>query len=382
VRNGNRFTVIMDDGTRLEARLVGADPRTDIAVLRAERQQPFPFVEFSGGNPPRVGDWVVAIGNPFGLGGTVTAGIVSARGRDIGSGPYDDFIQIDAPVNRGNSGGPTFDQDGRVIGINTAIYSPSGGSVGIGFAIPASIAAPIVAQIRETGSVTRGFLGVMVQPITEEIGRSLGLQQAQGAIVADTPVRDSPAARAGLRAGDAIITVNGEAIRDARDLTRRVAALRPGQAANFEILRGGQRQTVAVEIGRLGDDRRAEQRRPGQGERDDEGTESGKPNQQRGDGGQQPPPRQQTAMIAGLGVSVLPGREGVTVGRVDPNGPAAQRGIRSGDIILDVGGEPVARPEDVTARLDAARQQGRNSILLRVRSGDRSRFVAIPVQQG
>lgn len=361
VDGATNLQIVMDDGTRLDARLVGTDPRTDLALLKAERQQPFPFVRF-GQAQPRVGDWVIAIGNPFGLGGTVTAGIVSARGREIGAGPYDDFIQIDAPVNRGNSGGPTFDVDGNVIGINTAIYSPSGGSVGIGFAIPASVAEPVISQLRDGGSVTRGWLGVQIQSVTEEIARSLGLQNAQGALVAE-PQPNSPAATAGIRSGDLIVGLNGEPVRDARDLTRRVAAIAPGQTARFDILRNGQRQTVEVTLGRLpGDVARAEPNRTdprGNGGRGNGGTEN-------------------TAVLDQLGLELAAGRRGVQVVDLDPQGTAAARGLRNGDIILDVAGESVQRPGDVAARLRAARSDGRASALVRVRSGDQIRFVTLP----
>jgi serine protease Do len=361
VDGANEITVVLDDGTRLPARLVAADDRTDIAVIRVEAQgRTFSFVPFAR-TQPRVGDWVIAIGNPFGLGGTVTAGIVSARGRDIGSGA-EDFVQIDAPVNRGNSGGPTFNADGEVIGINTAIYSPSGGSVGIGFAIPASVAEPIVAQLREGGSVTRGWLGVQIQSVTDDIARSLGMARTEGAIVAE-PQPNSPAARAGIRSGDVIVGLNGEPVRDARDLTRRVGALRPGQEARFEILRGGDRQTVAVTIGRLGEEGRRAQG-PSSGD-------AGKP------GAQAPA----TASLDRLGLQLSPGRNGVVVSDVAPNSVAAQRGLREGDVIVDVGGQEVARPADVATRIEAARSAGRSQVLLLVRSQNGMRFIPLPTDR-
>ena len=210
--------VTADDGKTYTAKVIGTDPRTDLALIKVDGRNDFPFVRLAE-TPPRIGDWVLAVGNPFGLGGTVTAGIVSARGRDIGAGPYDDFIQIDAPVNKGNSGGPTFDVDGNVIGVNTAIFSPSGGSVGIAFAIPAETVKTVVAQLKDKGSVTRGWIGVQIQPVTHDIADSLGIKTAEGALVAE-PQADSPAAKAGIKAGDVIVKVNGDPVKDARMLSR------------------------------------------------------------------------------------------------------------------------------------------------------------------
>lgn len=357
VKDGGEFTVVTDAGKRLTAKLVGSDERTDLAVLKVSDGTSFPFVKLSE-QQPRVGDWVVAIGNPFGLGGTVTAGIVSARGRDIGSDPYNDYIQIDAPVNRGNSGGPTFNLDGEVIGINTAIYSPTGGSVGIGFAIPASVAAPIVSQIQASGTVTRGWLGVQIQSVTEEIAKSLGLDKPEGAIVADTQP-NSPAAKAGIHSQDVILAVNGEPVHDSRELTRMVANLTPGSTAHFDVFRRGQRQTIDVQIGKLGEQQQA----------------SVNPSQSQQNA-------QNPASVASLGLTLAPvreGDEGVLVQRVDPRGPAAQQGIRSGDVIVDVGGEPVSSPADVTRALTAARDAGRSSVLARIRSRDQLHLVPLPV---
>ena len=357
VEGGGEYHVVTDDGRDLRAKLVGRDARTDLALLKVDADKPFPFVTFSA-SQPRVGDWVVAIGNPFGLGGTVTAGIVSARGRDIGSGPYDDFLQIDAPVNRGNSGGPTFNLDGEVIGINTAIFSPSGGSVGIGFAIPSNVAENVVAQLRKDGAVVRGWLGVRIQPVTEEIAGSIGLGEAKGALVADIEPA-SPAARAGVKPGDVILAIDGTAIRDSRDLQRRVAALKPGSSQRLDVLRRGQKQTVTVEFGQLPGEPEQAQLAP-----DSEGEPS---------------------RLGGLGLTLVPakrGGEGVTIAAVDPRGPAASQGIRAGDVILDIGGETVAQPADVRAKLADARQSGLRSVLARIRQNGRSLFVALPVQQG
>jgi serine protease Do len=243
--------VTMDDGRTLDAKVVGTDPKTDLAVLKVKEGGNFPYVPFAA-KTPRVGDWVVAIGNPFGLGGTVTAGIVSARGRDIGAGPYDDFLQIDAPVNRGNSGGPTFNLNGEVVGVNTAIASPSGGSVGIAFAIPSDSAQTIVASLKENGSVARGFIGVQIQPVTKDIAEAMGLKEPKGALVAEA-VRGGPADKAGLKRGDAIIAVEGQPIREPKDLSRRIAAFDPGKSVSLTVLRDGKERNVTIEIGRQND---------------------------------------------------------------------------------------------------------------------------------
>ena len=233
VQNAESVRVTTDDGKSFTAKVIGTDPRTDLALIKVEGGN-FPFVKLAD-ETPRVGDWVLAVGNPFGLGGTVTAGIVSARGRDIGAGPYDDFIQIDAPVNKGNSGGPTFDVDGQVIGVNTAIYSPSGGSVGIAFAIPAATVKNVVAQLRDKGSVTRGWIGVQIQPVTPDIADSMGLKEAAGALVAE-PQPDSPATKAGIKSGDVITSVNGSPVRDARQLARRIGTMSPGTSVTLGLI--------------------------------------------------------------------------------------------------------------------------------------------------
>jgi len=347
--------VTTDDGKTYPAKVIGTDPRTDLALIKVEGRKDFPVSKLADGNP-RVGDWVLAVGNPFGLGGTVTAGIVSARGRDIGAGPYDDFIQIDAPVNKGNSGGPTFDVDGNVIGVNTAIFSPSGGSVGIAFAIPAETVKNVVAQLKEKGSVTRGWLGVQIQPVTRDIADSLGMKNAEGAIVAE-PQANSPAAKAGIKAGDVIVRVNGETIKDARMLARKVSALAPGSKANLDVIRDGKEQQVALTIGDMPRGRLASAA-----------------------GSEQEP------AAPALGLTLAPadrvsgaGEEGVVVTNVDPDGPAAERGFKVGDVILDVGGSKVGNPQDVRKAVADARSNGKKTILMRIKSGDQTRFVAIPV---
>ena len=297
---------------------------------------------------PRIGDWVVAVGNPFGLGGTVTAGIVSAQGRDIGSGPYDDYIQIDAPINKGNSGGPAFDANGDVIGINTAIFSPSGGSVGIGFDIPASTAKMVIAQLKDQGHVTRGWLGVQIQSITPEIADGLGIKETRGALV-DQPQDGSPAAKAGLQAGDIITQFNGAAVRDAHDLARSVAMVAPGTSVKLDIKRDGQDKTLTLTLAEMSDQQQANANSGAQ-------TPSGVPH---------------------LGLTLAPanqvagsGGNGLVVKGVEPNGIAAEHGMKTGDVILDVGGKPVANVGDVRKALADAKSQGKHDVLMRVKRAE------------
>ncbi|WP_025034594.1 Do family serine endopeptidase [Bradyrhizobium sp. DOA9] len=359
VDHAQSVQVTMDDGTTYTAKVVGTDPKTDLALIKVDGKKDFPFVKFSD-QKPRIGDWVVAVGNPFGLGGTVTAGIVSASGRDIGNGPYDDFIQIDAPINKGNSGGPAFDMNGNVIGVNTAIFSPSGGSVGIGFDIPASTAKLVVAQLKDKGAVTRGWLGVQVQPVTSDIADSLGLREARGAIV-DNPQDGSPAAKAGIEAGDVITAVNGTPIKDSRDLARTIAGLAPGTSVKLDVFRKGGSKTMTLALGELPNERQA------------------KGNAEEGRG-------QPGAGTPRLGLSLAPagdvqgaGQNGVVVTDVDPQGPAAERGIRTGDVILNVGGKAVSNAGEVRSELAQAKSSGKRSVLLQVRSAEATRFVAVPL---
>ena len=254
VQNAETVQVTTDDGKSYSAKVIGTDPRTDLALIKIDGKD-FPYVKLSD-NAPRVGDWVLAVGNPFGLGGTVTAGIVSARGRDIGAGPYDDFIQIDAPVNKGNSGGPTFDVDGNVIGVNTAIFSPSGGSVGIAFAIPADTVKSVIAQLRDKGAVTRGWIGVQIQTVTPDIADSMGLKQASGALVSE-PQKDSPAAKAGIASGDVITSVNDQPVKDARDLARKIGTMAPGTSVKLGMIHQGAEKTVTLTLGTLPNEKQA-----------------------------------------------------------------------------------------------------------------------------
>jgi serine protease Do len=247
VNNADSVEITTDAGKSYTAKVIGSDEKTDLALIKVDGSNDFPYVKFADGTP-RVGDWVIAVGNPFGLGGTVTAGIVSARGRDIGAGAYDDFIQIDAPVNKGNSGGPAFDENGNVIGVTTAIYSPSGGSVGIGFAIPADTAKSVVDQLKQSGTVTRGWIGVQVQTVTQDIADSMGLKKTEGALVAE-PQADGPAAKAGVASGDLIQSVNGQEVKDSRDLAKKIGAINPGSTATLGIVHNGAEKTVSLTVG-------------------------------------------------------------------------------------------------------------------------------------
>jgi serine protease Do len=353
VDRANNVQVTADDGRTYTARVIGTDPRTDLALIKVDGRSDFPYVSLADG-PPRIGDWVLAIGNPFGLGGTVTAGIVSSTGRDIGSGPYDDFIQIDAPVNRGNSGGPTFDVNGHVIGVNTAIFSPSGGNVGIAFAIPASTVKSVVAQLRDRGSVTRGWIGVQIQPVTAEIAESLNLNTTQGALVAE-PQAGSPAVTAGIRAGDIITKVNGNPVRDARELARTIGAMPPNTSVRLTVLRGGSEQDITLTLGELPNQReaRATPERP----QENRGTE-----------------------VPRLGLTLAPadgGAEGVTITNVEQGSIAAEHGFRQGDVILSIANKPVKSPAEVRDMFTDAQKGGARNILVRVRSGDSIRFVAV-----
>ena len=360
VSRGKTVEVQTDDNKTYTAKVVGTDPKTDLALLKVDGRNDFPFVKLAD-KAPRIGDWVLAVGNPFGLGGTVTAGIVSARGRDIGNGPYDDFVQIDAPINRGNSGGPTFDVDGNVIGVNTAIFSPSGGSIGIGFAVPSDTVKTVVAQLKEHGTVSRGWIGVQIQPVTADIAESLGLKTAEGALVAEAQP-DGPALKAGIASGDVITTVNGEMVKDARDLARKIGSTAPGADVKLRVVRKGEQKTITLKLADYPQEQQANLR-PGN----------------RGDD------RQEDASPA-LGLTLAPAGsvagssgEGVVVTDVSPDGPAAERGFKTGDVILDVGGKKVGNPGDVRQALADARSQGKRTVLMRVKSGDATRFVALPV---
>ncbi len=367
VDGAEEITVTLPSGEALEAEVVGQDPQTDIALLRvdaasADLDAALPEVRFGDSDGTRIGDWVLAIGNPFGLGGTATAGIVSARGRDIASGPYDDYLQIDAPINSGNSGGPVFNAAGEVIGINTAIFSPNGGNIGIGFAIPSNQAELVLAQLRSDGTVTRGWLGVQIQDVDESIAEVFGLDAADGALVAEV-VAGSPAADAGLEVGDVVVAVDEREIGSSRDLARAVGLHDAGEDVELSLIRDGRERTVDVELGRRAQDQ-AVARRPGSG-----------------------PARGSAAGDLGLELDDLNAatRErygfdadvaGAIVTRVLPGSEAAARGIRPGDVIVSVDRQPTGDADEVAAALTAARDADQGALVL-VRRGDSQRFVAL-----
>jgi serine protease Do len=355
--------VTLTDGTEYEATVKGRDPATDLALLKVEAKQPLPYVMFGDSGHARVGEWVVAVGNPFGLGGTATAGIISARGRDIHSGPFDDYLQIDAPINMGNSGGPVFDMNGQVIGINTAIYSPSGGSVGIGFAIPAAMAQPIVAQLRDGGEVQRGWLGVEIQELDADAADSLGLADAKGALVASV-APDSPAAKAGIKPGDVIRSFDGKPVDHIKDLTRLVAATGEDKVP-LEVWRHGKLTKVSAKITRKdSDDAQLAFNPKAQADHD------------AGDGK--------------LGLALAPvdaqaraqfqledTAKGAVIMGVRPDSPAADEGLRPGDVIEMVNQQEVTGPQQVVDAAKQAVDQNRKALLLLVRRGDDKRFVTL-----
>ncbi|MCF3935094.1 Do family serine endopeptidase [Acuticoccus sp. M5D2P5] len=358
VDGAEEVDVILQNGEVINATVVGVDDKTDLALVKVDHDTDLPFVSFAD-HETRVGDWVVAVGNPFGLGGTVTAGIVSARGREIGAGPYDDFLQIDAPINRGNSGGPTFNLNGNVVGVNTAIYSPSGGSVGIGFAIPASIASDVIDDLKDDGVVTRGWLGVQIQPITPEIAESLGRDTVIGALVTE-PQAGSPAEKAGLKAGDAILSVDGTDVEGPRDLARTISGRSPDETVKLQIWRDGKAETVDVTLGKLSADE------------SETSTRTSSNSEQGSDAADL------------LGMTLAPTSDvgidgpGLAVVEVDPDGAAAESGIRVGDVILQAGGVDVASAGDLENGIGQADTEGRKNVLLKLQSGENTRFVALP----
>jgi len=359
--------VTTDDGKTHNAKVIGTDPRTDLALIKVEGG-PFPFVKLAD-KTPRIGDWVLAVGNPFGLGGTVTAGIVSARGRDIGASAYDDFIQIDAPVNKGNSGGPTFDTEGNVIGVNTAIFSPSGGSVGIAFAIPADTVQNVVTQLREHGVVTRGWIGVQIQPVTQDIADSLGLKKAQGALVAQ-PQAGSPAEKAGVEAGDVITAVNDQPVVDARDLAKKIGAMSPDTTVKLTVIHKGSEKTVSLTLAKMPLNTEAN---AGPNDRNDRGRNTDDGNLDLGKLGLTLAPAER---VAGAG------HEGVVVTDVDSAGAAAEHGFSTGDVILEVAGKTVSTPAEVRQAINTTRSEGKRTVLMRVKKGDQTRYIALPVGKG
>jgi serine protease Do len=371
IAEADEIQVVFSDDSSYEAELIGKDSKTDLALLKIkESNGPFPSVEFADSDDVRVGDWMIAIGNPFGLGNTVTAGIISARSRDIRAGPYDDFLQVDAPINRGNSGGPSFNLDGKVIGINTAIFSPSGGNVGIGFAIPANLAVPVINSLKEDGRVKRGWLGVRIQTVTDEIAESMGLDEARGALVASVTA-GGPAELAEIEPGDVVLEFDGKRIDRMRGLPRIVAETSIGKAVDVLIWRRGEEETVQVELGELPDDEELAAL-----------TEQGSGGGGSSDSGASP--------IDALGVTVatitdemrerfeLPGEaKGVVITEVTEGSMAGEENLRPGDVIVEVGQEEVNSPPEVAAKVNEAKDDDKKSVLLLIDRGGDLRFVAL-----
>ena len=362
IEDADSIEITLTDGKQYQARIIGRDGKTDLALLKVDGAPPLPYVSLGNSAEARIGDWVLAVGNPFGLGGSVNAGIISARGRDINSGPYDNYLQIDAPINRGNSGGPLFDAHGRVIGVNTAIFSPSGGNIGIGFAIPAETAADIVKQLRQSGHVERGWLGVQIQPVSEDVAGSLGLDSTDGVLVADV-LPDSPAMAAGVKSGDVIIEANGQQMHEYRDLTKLIAGLDAGSKIDLKVIRGGKTRTLDVVIGSMPQDDLALS--------------------QPGEAAEEIGPRI-GLFLAPLTPEMRAERgldadaPGVLVAQVEKGSPAQRAGIKAGSLISMVGQEPVKHPDDVARAVREAADQDRPSVLLRVEQDGEQRFVAVP----
>jgi len=366
VAGADEITVGLSDGTEYDARIVGLDEQTDLALLKVDADVEFPFVTLEDDANYRVGDWVVAVGNPFGLGGTATAGIISAIGRPIGNATYNDFIQVDAPINRGNSGGPTFDLSGNVIGVNSQIFSPTGGNVGIGFAIPSDVASRIIDQLMSDGRVARGWLGVSIQNVTDDIAEALGLEETGGAIVSSI-VSDSPAAQAGFEREDIVLEINGEAVDGSRDLTRRVGAFAAGEEVRFRVLRDGRERTLRVTLGdRPSEDDLNAMQSAGQAE----------------------------AEASYFGMSLVPmsdedrerygieaGTSGLVVDALERGSEPAEKGITTGDIILEAGGTSLAEPDDFRQAVARAREDGRSAILLLVETRGGQRYVALQLDE-
>jgi serine protease Do len=365
IEGADEITVTLQDNTSLKAKVLGRDETGDIALLQVKPDKPLPAVPFGDSDAERVGDWVLAIGNPFGLGGTVTAGIVSARGRDIHQGPYDDFIQTDAAINRGNSGGPLFNMDGQVIGMNTAIYSPSGGSIGIGFSIPANLVKAVVTQLKDFGHPRRGWLGVRIQQVTPDIAESLGLHDASGAMVAG--VNDGgPADKAKIHNGDIILKFNGQDVKEMRSLPRIVADSEVGKSVPVLLWRDGKQVTVQATLDEKPDDVKVASATPAE------------------------KPEQKTTEISGLGVKLAPitqemkdkfslgsDQKGVVITDVTPNSSAAERGLKAGDVIVEVQQGAVASPSDVQQKVDSVRKENRKSVLMLIQRQDGLQWVPL-----
>jgi serine protease Do len=374
IEGAAEVTVIFNDGQRLRAEIVGKDSKIDIAVLRVKPEKPLKSVRFGDSDRVRVGDWVMAVGNPFGLGGTVTVGILSARNRNINSGPYDDYLQTDASINRGNSGGPLFNMAGEVVGVNTAILSPTGGSVGIGFASPSSIVQPVIDQLLRYGETRRGWLGVRIQAVDDQIAESLGLGRARGALVAGIDDK-GPARPAGIRAGDVIVRFDGQEVRNSTDLPRIVASTPVGKEVSVTVMRGGKEESLKVILGRLED-----------GERQASLGGGATP------GGDVKPPASAVQRALGMefaGMSAALRKQynirdtvnGVVVTKIDGNSPAAEKRVQPGDVVVEINQQAVKEPSDIVTRMAEAKKQGRKSMLFLVSNAQGEvRFVALPVE--
>lgn len=372
INEAQEITVTFSDNTKYKATIIGRDSKTDLALLKIDAKKDLPFVALGDSDAMRVGDWVIAIGNPFGLGGSVTQGIISARQRSINAGPFDDFLQTDAPINRGNSGGPLFNTKGEVIGINTAIFSPTGGSVGIGFAIPTALAKPVIAQLKEFGKTHRGWLGVKIQEVSDEVADSVGLDKARGALVLDVS-KDSPADKAGIQAGDVITNFDGKDIAEMRFLPRMVAETKIGKKATITYWRKGKEHTANITVGEL-----------------DEKTEEADAKDASGESGKNNPAGTET--LLGLDLAPLSPTlrqrykidsqtGGVLVVDVASGSEMAKRGVQPGDVLVDVNGEAVKAVSDVKKAFDAAKKQGRKFALVKISRGGEDAFVPLPVSE-
>lgn len=356
VENADKVTVVFDNGDEVSAKVVGTDAKTDLAVVKIDGKTDLPFVKLAE-DEVRVGEWVVAVGNPFGLGGTVTAGIVSARGRDIAGSAYGDFLQIDAAVNTGNSGGPDFNTKGEVVGVNTAIFSPNGGNVGIAFAIPASVVKQVTSQLIDSGTVTRGFLGVGIQDVSKDIADSVGLSAGRGALVTE-PTKDSPADKAGIKSGDVITKIDGKEINNALDLSRTIAGKNPGTAVDVTVWRDGKEQQISVTLGKLDEAKVAQ-------------------NDQKPVQDDQPAQPASTS----VGITVVPNAEGpgLLIQDIDPNSAAAEKGFAVGDTILQVNNQDVASVDDFEKAVQSVKDAGRHTALFKALRDGQTRFIALPL---
>lgn len=362
VDGGSAFTVLLADGAELDAKLIGRDPRTDLAVLKVSDKRKFSYVQFADDSKVRVGDWVVAVGNPFGFGGTVTAGIVSARSRDLG-GAYDDFLQIDAAVNRGNSGGPSFNLNGEVVGINTAIFSPNGGNAGIAFAIPASVAKGVVDKLIKDGDIRRGWLGVKIEPVTQDIADSLGLSEAAGALV-NEPQAGSPGEKAGIKVGDVITAVDGDTVKGPKELARKIGSMDPGKEVDLSVWRDGKSISLKLTLGTLPSDPKMASTDPQQGGQNDN---------------QQGSSAERTLDQLGLVVGPSDDGTGVQITDVNPDSDAADKGIKAGQKITSVNNQDVRSAEDIQKVVQDAKKDGRKKALFQIEDQNGNRFVALAI---